>query len=69
VIEGRRKSGLPRDEFLATTEEFLRDAIARWLKGNEPFTARLEPDIAGYNDYDQLMRLDEWIGWLGSEEP
>ena len=60
VKEGRKKTGLPREEFLARTEEFLVDAIARWIKGNEPFTARLNPDIGGYNDFDQLMRLDEW---------
>jgi len=36
--------------------------------GAEPFTARLNPDIGGYNDYDQLMRLDEWLGLLGGEE-
>jgi ATP-dependent helicase/nuclease subunit B len=30
--------------------------------GSEPFTARLNPDLAGYSDYDQLMRLDEWLG-------
>ena len=40
----------------------LREAIARWLLGNEPFTARLNPDLPGYSDYDQLMRLDEWQG-------
>lgn len=60
VLEGRKKSGLPRAEFLTETERYLHDAIARWIKGSEPFTARLNPDIGGYNDYDQLMRLDEW---------
>ena len=35
--------------------------------GEEPFTARLNPDLPGYNDYDQLMRLDEWQG-RGSPE-
>lgn len=68
VLEGRKKSGLPREEFLHRTEEFLKDAIDRWLLGTEPFTARLRPDIPSYNDYDQLMRLDEWIGWIGSDE-
>ena len=60
VKEGRRKTGLPREEFLLKTEEFLADAIRLWIKGDEPFTARLNPDIGGYNDFDQLMRLDEW---------
>jgi len=30
--------------------------------GSEPFTARLNPNLPGYDDYDQLMRLDEWVG-------
>lgn len=64
IMEGRKRSGIPRADFLPETERFLREAIARWLLGAEPFTARLNPDIGGYNDYDQLMRLDEWIGTL-----
>lgn len=60
VKEGRKKTGLPREEFLAKTEDFLADAINLWIKGDEAFTARLNPDIGGYNDFDQLMRLDEW---------
>lgn len=68
VLEGRRKSGIPREEFLHRTEEYLTDAIGQWLLGQAPFTARLRPDIPSYNDYDQLMRLDEWIGWIGSDE-
>lgn len=68
VLEGRKKSGLAREEFLDKTEDFLREAIARWLLGTEPFTAMLRPDMVGYNDYDQLMRLDEWIGWLGQDQ-
>lgn len=59
VAEGR-KTGIPRDEFLTETQRYLLDAIDKWIKGDEPFTARLNPDLGGYNDYDQLMRLDEW---------
>lgn len=60
IKEGKAKNGLPREEFLEKTEEFLADAIARWIKGHEPFIARLNPDLNDFNDYDQLMRLDEW---------
>ena len=60
VKEGRKKTGLLREEFLEKTEYFLGDAIRRWIKGDDAFTARLNPDIGGYNDFDQLMRLDEW---------
>ncbi|MCB2050042.1 MAG: double-strand break repair protein AddB [Novosphingobium sp.] len=62
VMEGRKKSGIPREDFLAKTCEFLDDALDRWILGREPFTARLNPDAPGYSDYDQLMRLDEWMG-------
>lgn len=60
--DGKRRKGLLREEFLEETEVYLREAIARWILGSEPFTARLNPDLAGYADYDQLMRLDEWQG-------
>ncbi|WP_240339177.1 double-strand break repair protein AddB [Novosphingobium sp. BW1] len=65
VREGRKKSGLLREEFLDRTREYLDDALNRWILGNEPFTARLNPDLDLYSDYDQLMRLDEWITGLG----
>lgn len=62
VPEGRKRSGIPREDFLDKTAEYLDEAIARWILGNEPFTARLNPDLASYADYDQLMRLEEWLG-------
>ena len=62
ILEGKKKSGIPRDDFLPETRRYLTDAIDKWIKGNEPFTARLNPDVDGYNDFDQLMRLDEWQG-------
>ena len=36
--------------------------LGRWLTGEEPFTAKLSPEFAPYEDYDQLMRRDEWYG-------
>ena len=51
-----------RDKFLSESRRMLQDALDRWITGTEPFTARLNPDLPGYNDYDQLMRLDEWQG-------
>lgn len=70
VLEGAKKAGIPRDRFLPETARYLDDALDRWILGAEPFTARLNPDLAGYADYDQLMRLDEWIVQLGgSEDP
>ncbi len=68
VKEGRKRTGLLREEFTQKTEEYLIDAIDRWLLGTEPFTAKLNPDLPSYNDYDQLMRLDEWYGRLVTDE-
>ena len=36
--------------------------LRKWLTGDEPFTAKLNPAYAPYGDYDQLMRLEEWYG-------
>lgn len=58
----RKKYGLPRDEFVEKTLDFLMEAIGKWILGTEPFTARPNPDLPGYADYDQLMRLEEWQG-------
>ncbi|MBA3666206.1 MAG: PD-(D/E)XK nuclease family protein [Sphingomonas sp.] len=37
-------------------------AAADYLLGTKPFTAKLNPAYAPYEDYDQLMRLEEWYG-------
>ena len=68
IKETARQTGLELEEFLPETERFLREAIARWLLGSEPFTARLNPDLPSYTDYDQLMRLDEWQGREGEDQ-
>ena len=52
--------GISREEFLSATRDFLDDALAKWILGDAPFTARLNPDLPNFGDYDQLMRLDEW---------
>lgn len=65
VLEGRKKSGIPREDFLPETRHYLDDALDRWILGDEAFTARLNPELGSYADYDQLMRLDEWITSLG----
>jgi len=67
ILEGRRKSGIPREDFLPETRRFLDEAIARWILGGEPFVARLNPDLPSYADYDQLMRLEEWQGRGGGD--
>ena len=57
-----RTTGCEQEDFLAATRApICGDALDRWILGDEPFTARLNPDLPVYNDYDQLMRLDEWL--------
>jgi ATP-dependent helicase/nuclease subunit B len=62
VKETERQKGVVLEEFLPLAEEYLNEALDRWILGDEPFTARLNPDAPGYATYDQLMRLDEWLG-------
>ena len=62
LLAGGKRSGIPPAEFLPETQRYLEAAIGGWILGDEPFTARLAPDFPGYTDYDQLMRLDEWVG-------
>ncbi|MBV9883918.1 MAG: double-strand break repair protein AddB [Sphingomonadaceae bacterium] len=59
------RTGLDADDFTAMAERNFIAAAARWLTGEEPFTAMLHPQYAPYGDYDQLMRLDEWYGREG----
>ena len=53
------------DTFLDHAHEKFSEAVARWLLGDEPFKAKLRPEYARYDDYDQLMRLEEWAGRKG----
>ncbi|WP_242122592.1 double-strand break repair protein AddB [Sphingobium sp. Sx8-8] len=38
------------------------EVAAAWLTGSAPFAAQVNPEVANYGDYDQLMRLEEWYG-------
>jgi ATP-dependent helicase/nuclease subunit B len=59
---GNKRSGIPPEDFLPQAKHYLDDALDKWILGSQPFTARLNPDAPGYATYDQLMRLDEWVG-------
>ena len=56
------RSGIDPQEFTVMAERNFAAAAARWLTGEDPFTAKLNPLYSPYGDYDQLMRLDEWYG-------
>lgn len=62
LLDEGKRSGIAPEDFLPKAREFLNDALDRWILGEEPFTARLNPDAPGYDTYDQLMRLGEWLG-------
>ncbi len=59
--EGKRGL-IPTAEFTAIAAHNFADAAQQWLTGDAPFTAKLVPEFALYDDYDQLMRRDEWYG-------
>ncbi|WP_017665221.1 double-strand break repair protein AddB [Porphyrobacter sp. AAP82] len=63
-----RESGLEPDKFLPHHLNKLRFAIREYIKGRTPFRARENPDYQGYTDYDQLMRLEEWLVRLTGQE-
>ena len=50
------------DEFVERAYAQFAEAAQKWLLGDEPFQAKLNPAYAPYEDYDQLMRLEEWYG-------
>ncbi|WP_293881433.1 PD-(D/E)XK nuclease family protein, partial [Sphingomonas sp.] len=58
---GGRSTIAPAD-FVAVSAGQFADAAGKWLTGTEAFTAKLVPEYAVYDDYDQLMRRDEWYG-------
>ena len=58
IEDGRMQPG----EFLALAHSNFALVAGRWLSGTEPFKAKLNPAYAPYDEYDQLMRLEEWYG-------
>ena len=58
----RPDEDLGADAFLAQSYGAFAKAATKWLSGTEPFTAKLNPAYAPYDEYDQLMRLEEWYG-------
>lgn len=60
-VTGRTAKVAPED-FTDLAAATFAQAAAHWLTGDAPFTAKLHPEYAPYADYDQLMRLDEWLG-------
>jgi ATP-dependent helicase/nuclease subunit B len=55
-------NGEGAEAFVARAYAHFAEAAAKWLLGGEPFEAKLNPAYAPYDEYDQLMRLEEWYG-------
>jgi len=49
-------------QFLDHAFRHFAEAAEKWLTGTQPFRAKPNPAFAPYDDYDQLMRLEEWYG-------
>lgn len=49
-------------DFTAHAFDHFQQLAAAYLLGSEAFVAQLNPEVANYGDYDQLMRLEEWYG-------
>lgn len=58
----RPAKDMTADEFLGHAHRHFAEAAEKWLTGTEPFKAKPNPAFAPYEDYDQLMRLEEWYG-------
>ena len=58
---GKRDKIITAD-FTSGVHEQFEGIAAAWLNGSAPFDAQVNPEVASYGDYDQLMRLEEWYG-------
>jgi ATP-dependent helicase/nuclease subunit B len=56
------RNGIDPAEFTTIAARNFIAAADKWLTGDAPFTAKLNPAYAPYAEFDQLMRLDEWYG-------
>jgi ATP-dependent helicase/nuclease subunit B len=62
LADPKRRGAFAPDALVPMIARFFEEAVAAYLTGTAPFTARPHPDAPVYADYDQLMRLDEWYG-------
>ena len=58
---GKRDKIITAD-FTSQVYAQFEDIAATYLLGSAPFDAQVNPEVANYGDYDQLMRLEEWYG-------
>ncbi|ANI76651.1 double-strand break repair protein AddB [Sphingobium sp. EP60837] len=49
-------------DFTSFVHARFEEVAGAYLTGQAPFDAQVNPEVASYGDYDQLMRLEEWYG-------
>jgi ATP-dependent helicase/nuclease subunit B len=57
-----KRDKIVTDSFTAHAHEHFEAVANDYLLGSAPFRAEINPEVANYGDYDQLMRLEEWYG-------
>lgn len=57
-----KRDKIVTDQFTAHAHEHFEELANAFLLGTTPFRAEINPEVANYGDYDQLMRLEEWYG-------
>ena len=57
-----KRDKIVTDAFTAHAHEQFDGVASDYLLGSAPFRAEINPEVANYGDYDQLMRLEEWYG-------
>lgn len=57
-----KRDKIVTDSFTAHAHEHFEGVANDYLLGGAPFRAEINPEVASYGDYDQLMRLEEWYG-------
>lgn len=57
-----KRDKIVTDSFTAHAHEHFESVANAYLLGGAPFRAEINPEVANYGDYDQLMRLEEWYG-------
>jgi ATP-dependent helicase/nuclease subunit B len=57
-----KRDKIVTDAFTAHAHEHFETVARDYLLGAAPFVAQINPEVANYGDYDQLMRLEEWYG-------
>lgn len=57
-----KRDKIVTDRFTEHAHEHFEAVANDYLLGAAPFRAEINPEVANYGDYDQLMRLEEWYG-------